>query len=818
MKKRAVQISLFFLLTGVVITILIWYVQQRTIMAFEESMPYVSLGESVKNRVVRAHLLMEEYQGGDASINFDNDIRPNFATSVQLLQAAYDGKNSDLGNFKKLENEDTRAILKESIIDIERLLKSSEERYKAVVHTTDSTGAAMVTAGNDQQVNARFDEVQGKLDRLITQVTDQTKSQQASIQLWTWGSVIVLVGSFSLLAFVIFRLQHKSDAIVHDNLSRIQQQEKSVSSLSSFIESISAGDFAAELHLEGENNLSGTLLKMRDRLRENAENDRKRNWSTSGMAQIGEILRANTSSTVELYDNIVRFLVKYTKSNQGGLFLLNDDNEADKHLELVACYAFERKKYLQKKVVIGEGLIGQCYLEGERIYLVEVPQEYIRITSGLGGSNPNALLIVPLKVNEKIFGVLELATFGKYEEFEIELVEKLAETIASTISAVKINESTRILLEKTQQQAEEMRAQEEEMRQNMEELEATQEEMRRKEKHIEVMLDSEKKRNEFNNKGRQLVIELSKSKALLEGNWDASLEQVTRIVGEHLRVARISIFDYDEMMNALVCEKTFGFERKTYSSGTVLKGTDYPVFMKAIAGEKMINARDAVANSETKELAETYLAANQIKSILILPYLSEGKIAGVISCEHDLTVDWTDDHTEFLKSCADLLTVTKNTVRINSMVLHLSEAQETLQTIIDNLPRAVFWKDRDLRIQGCNRIFANVAGLNSHVDLIGKTDFDMPWRDHAEAYRSDDLHVMNSREARIDHEEKNVNSEGKESWVLTSKVPVLNKQGDVVAVLGMFEDITERKRKEADMNLQLKELDRLRNMLENQKN
>jgi PAS domain S-box-containing protein len=197
-----------------------------------------------------------------------------------------------------------------------------------------------------------------------------------------------------------------------------------------------------------------------------------------------------------------------------------------------------------------------------------------------------------------------------------------------------------------------------------------------------------------------------------------------------------------------------------------------------------------------------------------VPFFNEGKIAGIICCEHQYTQkDWTDEDVEFLKSCADLITVTYNTSKINQMLDQLSDDQETMQTIIDNIPRAVFWKDKELRFQGCNRIFANVAGLKSHRDLMGKTDYDMPWKEHGDAYRADDLAVMNSRKARLDQEERNVNSEGVESWVMVSKVPVMNKHGDVVAVLGMFEDITERKRKEAEMQHNLEELLELRKLV-----
>ena len=155
-----------------------------------------------------------------------------------------------------------------------------------------------------------------------------------------------------------------------------------------------------------------------------------------------------------------------------------------------ACYAWDKKKYLNHKIHRGEGLAGQAWQEGDTVYLTEVPQNYVRIVSGLGDANPTAVLIVPLKVNDQIFGVVEIASFGEFQDFEIEFVQKIAESIASTISSVKVNARTQRLLEESQEMTEQMRAQEEEMRQNMEELQATQEEMQRSQGETESTLNA----------------------------------------------------------------------------------------------------------------------------------------------------------------------------------------------------------------------------------------------------------------------------------------------------------------------------------------
>lgn len=247
---------------------------------------------------------------------------------------------------------------------------------------------------------------------------------------------------------------------------------------STFAVRIGEGDVNFSFNPVSEQDLLGnSLVQMRDKLKSINAADSKRNWVSEGLAQFADFLRKSDDYTI-LSNTIVSELVKYTKSTQGGMYIIQEQGE-NKFLELTACYAFERKKYIEKRIELGEGLVGQCFLEARTILLKEVPNDYVTITSGLGGANPNALLLVPLKINDEIEGVIELASFKVYEDHEIEFIERLGEIVASTISNAKINARTKVLLEESQQQSEEMRAQEEEMRQNMEEMQATQEQMQR---------------------------------------------------------------------------------------------------------------------------------------------------------------------------------------------------------------------------------------------------------------------------------------------------------------------------------------------------
>ena len=258
---------------------------------------------------------------------------------------------------------------------------------------------------------------------------------------------------------------------------------------SNFAQDIGEGSFDTKYDpLSDKDVLGNSLLTMRDNLKEAAEQDLRRNWANEGFAKFGDILRQFSNDELEtLTYEVVSNIVKYLDINQGWLYVIAKNEETgEDQLELMACYAYDKKKYINKTIEFGEGLTGQVWQEGEMIYMNDVPNNFVNITSGLGQSNPTSILIMPLKMNDEIHGMLELGSFRDLKKHEIEFVERVSGNIASTISVSRVNAKTKELLSESQHMSESLRSQEEEMRQNLEELQATQDEMHRKTRELEL--------------------------------------------------------------------------------------------------------------------------------------------------------------------------------------------------------------------------------------------------------------------------------------------------------------------------------------------
>jgi len=213
------------------------------------------------------------------------------------------------------------------------------------------------------------------------------------------------------------------------------------------------------------------------------EQEQKRNWMNQGVAKFSDIMRQSNHSVNEMAAELLVELIKYTSCNQGGVFVKNDAD--DEQLTMIAAYAYDRRKFPDKKCRLDDGLIAAVYQEKMPLFMTDIPDEYLSIRSGLGEASPRCLFIVPLICGENVLGVIELASFSVIDEYKRKFIEKIAESFASMLSSSHLNDTTVRLLEKAQQQAQQLKTQEEVLRQNIEEMQTQQEEMENKQHALE---------------------------------------------------------------------------------------------------------------------------------------------------------------------------------------------------------------------------------------------------------------------------------------------------------------------------------------------
>ncbi|MFN2126338.1 MAG: GAF domain-containing protein, partial [Anaerolineales bacterium] len=282
-------------------------------------------------------------------------------------------------------------------------------------------------------------------------------------------------------------------SMINENLNKLNE---SLKQKKTFVDDLLKQKFKADLSLQGKSDAFGkTLLALKENMRKARDEQMKhtrenemRRYHNEGIAKFAGILRMASIDLTKLADAFIREIVKYLEAIQGGLFLVDEEDE--KQLHLTASFAYDRKKYVSKTIAIGEGLVGTCAIEKKTIHLKEIPEEYIEITSGLGDAPPNNLLLLPVMHEGTLIGVVEIASLKEFQKHQIELGESVSSNLAATIITTRVNTRTAQLLEKSQQQAAEMAEQEEEMRQNMEELKATQEESVRREEELEGILNA----------------------------------------------------------------------------------------------------------------------------------------------------------------------------------------------------------------------------------------------------------------------------------------------------------------------------------------
>jgi len=541
--------------------------------------------------------------------------------------------------------------------------------------------------------------------------------------------------------------------------------------LNRFIEGlVNKAGFAAELAegketkpleaLSPDDSLANSLINLEKNLQAARKEEEKhqisreeRRWANEGIAKFGDLLRIHNKDISSLAENVIRELVNYLGASAGGVFLLNNQ-EGNQMLELIASFAYERKKYLKQSFRIGEGLIGTCAIEKEKIFLTEIPENYINIASGLGESKPRCLLVMPLQLEDVTLGVLEIASIKVFADFEVEFVENLAESIASAVSTVQMNMRTTQLLEQSQEQAREMAKQEEIMRQNMEELQTTQEESARRESEISSILNG-----------------IHNSSHVAEFNMDEELISIN-----------------NKFLQLLGSQQTQLLGKKYHEIVGVSRHTDsYKQFWVEITNGKTVSRIDKIS----------LLTGNDIwLRQTFTPILDkQGNPFKVLLIAADLT--------ETVKQKESLEKQSNEITRANIEMKSFSDAVDKalIKCVYSPAGQILEINENFEHITGFTE--KEMVGKNNRVFLqrVEKEQFDKIWED-----------VLKDKS--YSGVIRRTKPTGEEVWLMSTFTPVKDENGNVFKVFFLGQDITERKLKYQLLEEANREIDRLRKELD----
>ncbi|MFA5417497.1 MAG: response regulator, partial [Bacteroidales bacterium] len=304
----------------------------------------------------------------------------------------------------------------------------------------------------------------------------------------------------------------------HDELSEmgeaLNKLTDSMKKSAEFAREIGMGRYEAGFSSLGKSDILGNaLIQMRANLIELRNQNNDNNWRQESIVKISELLQGDKTAT-DLGNQILSKLAEILNIQMGALFAEQNDS-----FKLISSYAYYNRKSGVNEFKLGEGLVGQAALEMKTIAYDQIPEDYITIKSGLGETKPAHILVVPLVFQNQTVAVLELASSFELSKSKLDLIHQISENLAIGFNTLKVNTEIKVLLNKTQEQAEELRAQQEELiesnkvleeksselRSSAEELQQQQEELRvTNEELIEKTNFLEQQRADISEKNLQL--------------------------------------------------------------------------------------------------------------------------------------------------------------------------------------------------------------------------------------------------------------------------------------------------------------------------
>ncbi|HEX8097767.1 MAG TPA: HAMP domain-containing protein, partial [Pyrinomonadaceae bacterium] len=260
---------------------------------------------------------------------------------------------------------------------------------------------------------------------------------------------------------------------------------------------VTKGDLTRSITVEAQGevaalkeNINEMIQNLKDTTQKNTEQD----WLKTNLARFTSMLQGQRDMT-NVAQQVLSELAPLVDAQQG-VFYVNGSNNGQPLMKLLSGYAFRRRKNLSNEYRQGEGLVGQCVLERQRILLSNVPPDYIHITSGLGEAPPLNIVVLPVLFEGEVKAVIELASFNRFNETHLTFLDQLTESIGIVLNTIEANTRTEELLQQSQALAAELQSQQDELKKKNEQLERQAESLRESEELLKSQQEELQQTNE----------------------------------------------------------------------------------------------------------------------------------------------------------------------------------------------------------------------------------------------------------------------------------------------------------------------------------
>jgi len=272
---------------------------------------------------------------------------------------------------------------------------------------------------------------------------------------------------------------------------------------------VTKGDLTRSIKVEAQgevaalkDNINEMIRNLKDTTIKNDEQD----WLKTNLAKFSRMLQGQRDLT-NVGRMVLSELCPVVSARQAEFYVLDSSIDKDPSLALLASYASEGQETLGKRISMGQGLVGQCALEKQKMILENPPPGYLRISSGLGEGLPHSIMVLPLIFEGQVKGVLELASFEGFNPTHHALLEQLTESIGIVLNTIEANMRTEGLLQQSQSLAQQLQARQEQLEQTNEELQEKAHLLAQQNQEVERKnSEVEQARQELEEKAKQLAL------------------------------------------------------------------------------------------------------------------------------------------------------------------------------------------------------------------------------------------------------------------------------------------------------------------------